>query len=597
MSRDIPPIDRRDGRLAILVLLVALVVYNANFRMTGSGDSYGTRFIPFAIWGHGTLYLDELREVATQLHEKPYWLASTADGHTASVYPVVTPILVTPLYGPAVLYLQWAGWSYENVSRVGILMEKLAASCVASVAAVLMFFVLRRRLDRPRALFLTGAFTFGTSTWAVSSQALWQHGPAEMLLLAALWLITGEPSRINVLAAGLATGLLAANRPPDVLLAAGLSLFALFWARRQAVLFALAAAVPVVLAIAYNWVTYRHPAGGYAGSIDSSFFAKPILEGFAGLLVSPGVGLFVYCPFLLFLPLLFRRGLRDRYRLLTIILAVCVVFQVILYAPTDWRSGYAYGPRYLTDAVPILIWMLAPIVVSLGRPALVLFTACCLFAMGVQYIGAFHFSGKSFHLYYAQPPGPGEMRNVWEPRHAGFLVEAANARRPARLLDTLLSLADPVPPSHRPWRLRPTPRPDAKPPRAPRPSDFYTVPPCVLLDPRHEGPLYRNEEPRRFRIAGAGCAIPASAVAVTGQIVVLDKSGSGSLLLDPDGTGRSDIEVSVDVTPRSLHVILPLAADGSGTVTAAATAPSVSFLFEVDGYFAPVDPFLKRENP
>lgn len=437
--------NRRDLRIALLAAFVALLVYNANLRVISTGDSLPARFLPLAVWGDGTLYLDDLREVTTQRLQGSYWIIYAPNGHFASVYPVVTPVLVTPLYGPAVLYLQEAGWGYDNMSRVGKLMEKLAASFVASVAVGLMYLVLRRRVEQRDALLLTGAFAFGTSTWTISSQALWQHGPAELLLVAALWFITGEPSRSNALLAGFAIGLLASNRPPDTLLAAGLSLYALFWARRRAALFAIAAAVPVSLVLAYNLSTFHHPAGGYrwGGVVGLRFFSGDVLPGIAGLLVSPAVGLFVFCPFLLFLPLLFHRSLQDKkYRLLTLLLAASVVSQILLYASTDWRAGFSYGPRFLTDGVPALVWMLAPVLPSLGRVARPVFVACCLFAATAQYVGAFHYSGVSSITYYTPPTGPDTFRNAWEPENAAFLLEARNPRQPADVLHLLRSLAD-----------------------------------------------------------------------------------------------------------------------------------------------------------
>jgi len=436
--------NRRDLRIALLAACVALLVYNANLRVISTGDSLPARFLPLAVWGDGTLYLDDLREVTTQRLQGSYWILYAPNGHFASMYPVVTPLLVTPLYGPAVLYLQEEGWDYDNVSRVGKLMEKLAASFVASLAVGWMYLLLRRRVEQRDALLLTGAFALGTSTWTTSSQALWQHGPAELLLVAALWFVTGEPSRTNALMAGLATGLLVANRPPDVVLAAGLSLYALFWARRRAALFALAAAVPPLLALAYNLATFHRPAGGYAaGGVGARFFSGDVLPGIAGLLVSPAVGLFVFCPFLLFLPLLFHRSLEDRkYRLLTLILAASVAAQIVLYASTDWRAGFSYGPRFLTDAVPALVWMLAPVLPSLGRLTRPVFLTCCLFAATMQYVGAFHYSGVSSITYYTPPTGPDTFRNAWEPENAAFLLEARNPRQPADFVHLLRSLAD-----------------------------------------------------------------------------------------------------------------------------------------------------------
>jgi hypothetical protein len=73
-----------------------------------------------------------------------YWMVRTRQNQLASLYPVVTPLLVTPLYLPAVRWLDKNGWEQPNVGRVAEVMEKLAASLFASITSVLMLLVLRR---------------------------------------------------------------------------------------------------------------------------------------------------------------------------------------------------------------------------------------------------------------------------------------------------------------------------------------------------------------------------------------------------------------------------------------------------------------------
>jgi hypothetical protein len=219
-SRDSPP---RDRRTALLLALLAFLVYNANFRLIGAGDSYPARFLPFAVLNHGTLYLDPIREVTAQRNPNPYWIQPTPSGHSASLYPVVIPLLVTPVYLPAALWVRWAGETYERMSWLGPLLEKLSASAVAAAAVGWMFPLLRRRIAPRPALLLTLVFAFATSTWVTGSQALWQHGTAELLAVGALWFLTGEPSTRNLLAAGALAGLMVANRPPDLLFTAAVS--------------------------------------------------------------------------------------------------------------------------------------------------------------------------------------------------------------------------------------------------------------------------------------------------------------------------------------------------------------------------------------
>ena len=102
-----------------------------------------------------------------------------------SLYPVVLPVLIAPLYLPAVGYLHLRGWTDGRLDHIARIMEKLSASLVAALSASLLYLLLRRRAAAPIALLLTLAYAFGTTTWVISSQALWQHGMAELLVVGA----------------------------------------------------------------------------------------------------------------------------------------------------------------------------------------------------------------------------------------------------------------------------------------------------------------------------------------------------------------------------------------------------------------------------
>ena len=128
-----------------------------------------------------------------------YWMTRTRQDQLASLYPVVTPLLVAPLYVPAVIWLNAHGWEQPQIDRMAEVMEKLSASFLASVASVLMYLVLRRdgsRWSLPLAL----AFAFGTNTWMISSQALWQHGTGELLIALALLLVLAPASPVRTVA-------------------------------------------------------------------------------------------------------------------------------------------------------------------------------------------------------------------------------------------------------------------------------------------------------------------------------------------------------------------------------------------------------------
>lgn len=426
----------RDLRASLLIGLCCLLVYNANRRAISAGDCYPARYLPFAIWQHHTVLLDPIAPITAQGRGKTaFWMVALPGGHTISMYPVVLPVLIAPLYLPAAGILRLQGWTDARLDHVARIMEKLSASLIAALSASLLYLLLRRRVAAPIAVLLTLAYAFGTTTWMISSQALWQHGMAQLLVIGALLLLTGPCTVPRALAAGLLCGLIAANRPPDVILAAALGAYGLFWAGRRSALLAAAAALPTGLVLLYNMGVAGHFLGGYGLIGDASFFQNDLLSGLGGLLFSPTRGLFVFSPFLLFLVLVGRHLPSERgERGLTLAVSAGVVLQVLLYAMTDWRTGIAWGPRFLTDLLPLLIWMLAPVVASLRGLGRLCFLLAVGAAVAIEAIGAFWYTGATDAALFAVASGPHRMRAAWDWRNAPFVAPLKHGLAPADLM-------------------------------------------------------------------------------------------------------------------------------------------------------------------
>jgi hypothetical protein len=425
---------RRELRASLLIGLCCLLVYNANGRAISAGDAFPARYLPFAIWRYHSLRLDPIATLTAQGTERTFWMV-LVPGHILSLYPVVLPVLITPLYLPAVGYLHFKGWTDGRLDHIARVMEKLSASLVAALSAALLYLLLRRRAAAPIALLLTLAYAFGTTTWVIGSQALWQHGMAELLVIGTLLLLTAPCTAPRALAAGLLCGLIAGNRPPDVVLAAVLGAYGLFWAGRRAALLAAGAALPAGLVLLYNLGVAGRFAGGYGWSGNASFFRHDLLSGLGGLLFSPTRGLLVFSPFLLFLVLSFRHLPRERgERGLTLAMSAGVVLQVLLYAKTDWRSGISWGPRFLTDLLPLLVWMLVPVVVALRGFGRVCFLLAVGAAVAIEAIGAFWYTGATDGAIFAVASGPHQMRAAWDWRNAPFIAPFKHGLAPAELM-------------------------------------------------------------------------------------------------------------------------------------------------------------------
>lgn len=148
-----------------------------------------------------------------------------------------------------------------------------------------------------------------------------------------------------------------AVRLPDALLVAGFGVFVLARRRRFFPVFAATALAAPALVLLYNLRCLGHAAVLGAGMRPASgrYFARPLLEGIAMLIASPGIGLLFFSPFLLLL--LFRlpgTDISSDDRALAWCLAVSIAAQVLLYAKFEYRTGGAcYGSRYLTDVLPL----------------------------------------------------------------------------------------------------------------------------------------------------------------------------------------------------------------------------------------------------
>jgi hypothetical protein len=385
---------RRPGTQARLVFLVGILVYNANLRYIASFDSLASSLLPFRILsGHG-LALEEPKGVPPSVS---YSIVRSRTGSWVSFYPVVTPLLVTPLYVPAAVWVARGG----DPETARVLMEKLAASVMAAGSAALLFLVLLR-LTRPRfAVLLTAAYAFGTSTFTISSQALWLHGTGELLLAACLVFLVSDAASPGALAGfGLVAGLLAANRPTDVLFFLPIAFLVVRRHGRRAWPFLAVSLAIGALALGWNLLhfgsvlggygTYTGPDGMLVGRNRTGLAALP---GLGGLLFS-NRGLFFFSPIALLVARLPWRG-PDRMPGTRLLLLGYLASLYVHGQSFDWAGGYCYGPRYAIHGLPVLFASLAgPLETAWSRWSGRLFAGASLaFAIFLQIIGAFFYPG------------------------------------------------------------------------------------------------------------------------------------------------------------------------------------------------------------
>ena len=356
--------------------------------------------------------------------------------HVCSIFPPGAAILAFPFFAPFVL----AGAPPDEFLLAGL--GKLVASLEEALAAVLLI-AAARQITTPRWAFAIGLlYLLGTSVRTISSQALWQHGAAHLLLAASLFVLVrlfvgARVSGSALFGAGFALGFAVVVRQTSLVFAFA-ALAAILLARRPAHSFAAGALVGVLPLLGYDLIAFGDP-------LEQGYGAKPFdtppLQGLYGLLLSPSRGLFIYSPFLLFaLPPLVRAW-RSRATIAPLlrwlgVASVVLLGGYVLY--TEWWGGRVFGARFLSDAFPVLMLALAA-----GSPARG--AARWLFGIAAAWSLLLHTAGA---LAY-DPNGPTEINLNFDPAPLlswsdpqWLVVLSALARPDPRVLVALaLSLA------------------------------------------------------------------------------------------------------------------------------------------------------------
>jgi hypothetical protein len=398
----------------LLLVFFAFVVYNANFRLVGFEDSLPARILPFNLVQQGNFYLEPWINpyLSTRSRLTDIYFAAKVGTHWLSVYPPVLPVVIAPLY----VYPAWrlsrlhvdpaAGdWTVVAVADV---MEKLSASLVAALSVGVLYLALRKVASRRSSLLLALVYGIASSTWSISSQSLYRQGLTELsfaLLLCALLRDSESPTYAFWIGGAVALPVL--NAPHYVPFLLLLGVFFLLRQPRRLWLFCVPLVIAGGLTLAYNLHYFGSALGAHTLPQSGS---RPRLyhswDGLAGQLISPSRGLLVFIPWVAFALWGCVRAWREnkfgweRY----LILGIVIVYG--LHARLgSWWGGWCFGPRYLTDFLPLLVFFLPPVWSEIrARPVLrVVFGLAVAAALWVQIVGA---------CYYPSGNWDGLPRNV-----------------------------------------------------------------------------------------------------------------------------------------------------------------------------------------
>ena len=415
--------------------------------VTQLADSRYSMLATHAALHHQTLLLDRY-DLPYELHPGPdgvptphyRYQVDNVNGHVVSHYPPASPLLSVP-------FLLWRESEHETVVTPDghyapwqdeRLQHELAA-IVTAATALLLWWLARTWLTAEWSLLVAAVAGLGSPLLSTTSRALWSHtwGVFVLSLLLLQLRRLSQQKAVSAVWLGTLAAWLYLIRPSFSLAVAATGLYLLDHLRRTTPTpwpklllqpLSLRFGVTVLAWLTPFWLWsqsvwghplppyYRHPLGN-----------PEFLQALAANLVSPARGLLLYCAWLLptaWLLLRYRRHVPMPQ--LTVWAAGYLAVQWLLISLNPmWTGGGSYGPRLMTDLVPVMAlllaqglaaWRAAP---DRDRATPVTLTATTLLAVALHVNGAWNLETWRWGTLPTTEP---ETARMWSWQRAEFLA-------------------------------------------------------------------------------------------------------------------------------------------------------------------------------
>ncbi|HEX8004382.1 MAG TPA: hypothetical protein VF519_16975 [Mycobacteriales bacterium] len=365
---------------ALFFPLFALYASTASYEGAQVNDAIAAAIPAWTLANEGTLTVGD--EAPTNV-----WFVEAQGRRVSNRFPGVIAWAV-PFY--------WL--TRGSVPRPTVPEATIAAVVAASLAVTLMAFALRRVVPHRVAVAAALLLGLGTTTWTVSANILWSHGPAQLWLT--IGLLAAASARWWLATPAYACAVL--TRPHLVVApgaaAAWHALRDRWW--RAVAFLLLGCAAGLALLLLYNHHVYGGWSlrGGYKATVGGTLHRSPkaLLTNLAGVLVSPSRGLVGFSPFVLLLLPGLRRGWRAappwvRSAALGALVYLLLQLQANRFSGGSGFYGYRLLLEPLTLATPLLTLAYTEWVAP-SRWRRRAFGVLVAYSVGVQALGAVWFA-------------------------------------------------------------------------------------------------------------------------------------------------------------------------------------------------------------
>ncbi len=352
----------------IWVVGPAFFLFLVNQRTLTNGDTWPVVPTAARLISTGTGCLDEAAAHAPAVYGRPLpYSVLRTDAGVWSAYPSGMVPFVVPLATLARL----CGADIERAT-VQQRLEKWTAAGLAAMTLGLFFLLALHLAPAGPAWVTTGLLAVGSVVTSTCSQALWQQGGVlfwMLVVLLAEFRNDRRPFAGCPALQGIAGGMMLACRLSALLFLLAFGVWLLWRTPRRALATAGIGMLAYLPWVVFHLAIYGNPFGPSTGQFAGHYWDTNLLDGLAGLLVSPGRGLFVYQPWLvLSLPGWFL--LRSQRRITPagwagMCLAAIGLHLLLVANWRIWWGGHCWGSRLLAEVVLLAALLAVPAVAGL----------------------------------------------------------------------------------------------------------------------------------------------------------------------------------------------------------------------------------------
>lgn len=348
------------------IYLFSLFVYLSNKCFVPAVDTIPARYLSLSLFNEGNLDLNEFAEIKDYKKETGLLATFEVENKLLSAFPAGSAFLGAFFYSIGVKI----GLRPEAEGLLWL--EKWAAANILAITSALFYFLLiKTGTSFFVRLIAWIIFSFGSTNWVPCSQALWQHGPTEMMVIISLLLLPCYKDNKGIILryvlSGVFLGLSVFMRPTTTVLIPVWAIILFLENRKIFFYFIIGAVIGLIPIIVYHLYYFGGIfGGGYfrLAKQENHFSNFNPLYYLAAHLFSPSRGLLIFIPFFIlvpfsFLPKIYSYKPNGFYNLNLFGFSVLTLISVIA-AYNKWWAGYGYGPRFWSEMLPFLCLLSIP---------------------------------------------------------------------------------------------------------------------------------------------------------------------------------------------------------------------------------------------